>query len=106
MSLFDDQAKRVADTLFDEIGYAMWDVQQEIANAVEKHGLTNTPLNPLKDPKDSFIILAEEFGEVARALTDDEGSPENLEVELLQTAAMAIAMVVGVRIRSVVPSLG
>lgn len=36
-----------------------------------------------------LVILAEEFGEVARAIIDDD--QENLDVELVQVAAVAIA---------------
>lgn len=39
----------------------------------------------------AFVILAEEVGEVARALTYDEGDPDNLLAELIQVAWMAAA---------------
>ena len=81
-------------------------MQKEMYSAISKHGFENTPLNPWKDPRDSFIILAEEFGEVARALTRDEGDINNLIAELVQTATMAAAMAVGVQSKRIYDSYG
>lgn len=83
--------------LLEEFMYVLDDVTDEMASAIMKHGWEHTPLNPEKDLRDSYIILAEEVGEVARALTRDEGSLKNLEEELIQVATMAVAMVVGLR---------
>lgn len=78
------------------------DVYGELHRAVDKHGWEQTPMNPAKSLADSFIILAEEFGEVARALTHDEGDPDKLRDELTQTAAMAVAMVVAMVLQGTV----
>jgi NTP pyrophosphatase (non-canonical NTP hydrolase) len=63
-----------------------WD---ERTRAIEKHGVENTPLNKKMFPEAKLVILAEEFGEVARALTYDEGDPDNLKEELIQLGTMA-----------------
>lgn len=68
-------------------------VKGEIVSAVAKHGYKNTPLNEKMDIRDSYIILAEEVGEVARAI--QEGDNDNLEAELIQVAAMAVATLAG-----------
>lgn len=81
------------------------DIKEELKQAAFKHGMEQTPANPTKDVRDSFIILSEEFGEVARALTYDEGSTESLISELIQTATMAAAMVVGLRLRQIEESV-
>ena len=73
------------------------EINGELVRAIDKHTFDATPMNPFKDLRDSYIILAEEVGEVARALTYDEGDADNLEHELIQVAAMAVAMVVGMR---------
>jgi len=59
-------------------------------HAIDKHGFKSTPENPEMPDHEKFIILAEEFGEVARALTYDEGNQENLKEELVQLATMAL----------------
>jgi NTP pyrophosphatase (non-canonical NTP hydrolase) len=69
----------------------------EMHRAIDKHGWQNTPLNPQNDLRDSYIIIAEEVGEVARALTRDEGNLDNLQDELVQVATMCLATVVGIR---------
>lgn len=75
------------------------DMKAELKRALFKHGLEKTPLSPKMISEKAFIILSEEVGEVARALTYDEGSTENLIEELIQVATMAAAMVVGIRER-------
>jgi len=85
--------------VLDQISDALAEVGEELFSAVKKHGFEQTPMNPVKPLNDSFVILAEEFGEVARALTHDEGDIDNLVDELIQTATMAVAMIVGVRLR-------
>lgn len=101
------EASRIGDVSFleSELDHSEWiedvlaDVSSEIVRAAKKHGWKDVPTNPEISAEKAFIILAEEFGEVARALTHDEGSLDNLEDELIQTAAMAVAMLVGVRRR-------
>lgn len=67
------------------------EVYKELERAVEKHGWHQTPMNPLMDDKEKFIILVEEIGEVARAMTYDEGGAAQKKAELLQVIAMASA---------------
>lgn len=57
--------------------------------AVTKHGVDKTPLNKNMSHEEKLVILAEEFGEVARAMTYDEGDPDNLKQELIQLGTMA-----------------
>lgn len=87
----------VPEWAMDIISDSVADVAEELWSACRKHGFSQTPMNPGKSLNDSFVILAEEFGEVARALTHDEGDIKNLQAELIQTAAMAVAMLVGIR---------
>lgn len=61
----------------------------EMKRAVEKHGITQTPFNPEMDPYEKFVIVVEEVGEMARAMTYDEGNEQKLMSELLQVAAMS-----------------
>lgn len=62
-----------------------------MVHAIAKHGWNQTPLNPNRADVDNLPILVEEIGEVARAMTYDEGSNDALVKELLQTAAMALS---------------
>lgn len=74
-------------------------VQEEMNRQIAKRGQQNH--NPFK----YFTILAEEFGEVARVLEQEtEGKYPNkdeyhrqLEYELIQTAAVALAFVSAIR---------
>jgi hypothetical protein len=66
-------------------------LQAEMISAVAKHGRTRTPLNPDMPGAEKLIVLVEEVGEVARAMTYDNYDPDNLVRELIQTAAMALA---------------
>lgn len=50
-------------------------------------------LNPEQPLAEKMTVLWEEYGEVGRALTYDEGSRDQLEKELIQLAAMAAAWV-------------
>lgn len=72
--------------MINSVGKWYWD---ERNRAIDKHGFDNTPENPKMFDEAKFIILAEEFGEVARALTYDEGNLENLKEELVQLGTMA-----------------
>lgn len=77
------------------------DVQREMNRAIDKHGFERTPFDPRNDPRDSFITLSEEVGEVAQTFTYDKQDPNTLaerDAELIQVAAMAMAMVIAGRI--------
>lgn len=67
------------------------DLEEEIHSAIIKHGIHQTPLSDRMGEGEKFVILVEEIGEVARAMTYDEGDDEELREELLQVAAMAYA---------------
>lgn len=69
------------------------EVTSEIIRAAEKHG-TECMASPGLDVGKRLGILGEEYGEVCRATTYDNGSIENLREELIQTAAMAAAWVI------------
>jgi len=64
-------------------------IQAEMRRAIDKHGIEETPL--VQDDAGSLPILVEELGEVAKAMTYDNGDRAKLAAELLQTAAMALA---------------
>jgi NTP pyrophosphatase (non-canonical NTP hydrolase) len=70
-----------------------------MVHAIAKHGWAQTPLNPARKDVDNLPILVEEIGEVARAMTYDEGSNDALVKELLQTAAMALSWAEAVDVR-------
>lgn len=66
-------------------------IRDEMYSAIGKHGFHKTPLSwELSDEK-KLVILVEEVGEVARAMTYDEGSEVKLYKELIQVATMAAA---------------
>lgn len=66
-------------------------VHQERIRSIAKHGENAQDCLFFDDPK-CFLNLAEEFGEVAHALTYDSGKGlGELQKELIQVAAMAIA---------------
>lgn len=64
-------------------------LQAEMKRAVGKHGVEQTPL--VQPDAMCLAIAVEEVGEVARAMTYDNGDQAGLEKELLQTAAMFLA---------------
>jgi len=66
-------------------------LQAEMISAVAKHGRARTPLNRDMPGTEKLIVLVEEVGEVARAMSYDHYDPDNLVRELIQTAAMALA---------------
>lgn len=70
------------------------DVVAEYERARVKHH-DRTPFNPEVSEPTKFVILSEEIGEVARALTPDADTPVGhaapLRDELVQVAAMALA---------------
>jgi NTP pyrophosphatase (non-canonical NTP hydrolase) len=63
-------------------------INAEFVRAYVKHS-GHTPRDPRMSNGERLAILVEEVGEVARAMTYDEGSPEKLVRELIQVAAMA-----------------
>ena len=67
------------------------DVRHEVNRAIVKHGWELTPLNPSRTDQENFVVLVEEVGEVARAMTYDESDDIMLYQELIQVAAMAMA---------------
>lgn len=58
----------------------------------------STAANPALDPAYAFAILSEEVGEVARAIVEAE-SMAALRTELVQVAAVAVAMIEGIDAR-------
>lgn len=75
------------------------DVADERARQVEKHGDHTNPRSILEqlniNHPQALGVLTEEVGEVARAI--NEGDLSNLEVELIQVAAVASAWVENIR---------
>lgn len=70
-------------------GFTVSAIQTELIAAIGKHGFDRTPFNPDLSDQDKLVVLVEEVGEVARALTYDQGDREHLTHELIQVAAMA-----------------
>ena len=67
-------------------------IQAEMTGAIAKHGALMTPLNPEMTNEAKLVILVEEVGEVARAMTYDNGGDKDALVrELIQVTAMALA---------------
>lgn len=66
-------------------------VLDEIRSAVRKHGYARTPLSTDMGDASKLIVLVEEVGEIARAITYDNADYENLKAELVQVATMALA---------------
>lgn len=62
--------------------------------AIRKHH-GYTPSDPNMSKYERLVILTEEIGEVARAMTYDNGDRAQLRQELIQVAAMALASVAG-----------
>lgn len=67
------------------------EVSREVHRAHEKHGELSMVAVNGKTQAERLVILVEEVGEVARALTYDEGDRANLREELVQVAAMAVS---------------
>lgn len=82
-----DTIRSVRDRMWENDGLADR-VTEEMMRALEEHK-GHTPYSRTMIPEKKFIILAEEVGEVARALTYDEGSKAKLQEELIQVIAMA-----------------
>lgn len=70
-------------------------VTEELERAIAKHGFDRTPLDPGRETAADLVVLVEEVGEVARAMTYDNGNTQAYQDELVQVAAMALAMVIG-----------
>lgn len=70
-------------------------VEAEMSKAVAKHGGMQTPAGGALSDGECLVILVEEIGEVARAMTYDEGDPDNLDKEIIQVATMALAWLEG-----------
>lgn len=64
-------------------------ISAERLRAIAKHGYSHTPEWAGMPDTGKLIILAEEFGEVARAMTYDEGCKAKLKAELIQVATMS-----------------
>lgn len=79
--------RREFDTI---LGGVLEEVRSEVLRAIEKHGHEAMAM-PGLDVGKRLGILGEEYGEVCRATTYDNGDPENLLEELVQTAAMAVS---------------
>lgn len=71
-------------------------VVAERDSAIIKHGMAQTPANPDMTMDERLRIIVEEVGEVARAMTYDEGDPVKLRAELVQVATMAIMSLEGI----------
>lgn len=67
-----------------------FEIEEEFQRAHEKHDGW-TPAHHMMEVGQKLAILMEEVGEVARAVTYDEGDKENLKKELVQVATMALA---------------
>lgn len=81
--------ERVMDAFWDTDG--LFDqVSREARRAVDKHTFDRTPASLTISDASKLVILVEEVGEMARALTYDEGDREELKKELIQTATMAL----------------
>lgn len=65
-------------------------VDNEFGRAFDKHR-GQTPRSWSVGDSTSLVVLVEEVGEVARAMTYDEGDADKLVAELIQVAAMAAA---------------
>lgn len=74
---------QIHDSIHDEIDF-------EFDRAYKKHH-GRTPRSRQVSDGESLAILVEEVGEVARAMTYDEGDVNQLATELIQVATMAAA---------------
>lgn len=66
-------------------------VDAELVRACNKHGVHRTPLNSRMSNRSKLVILIEEVGEVARAMTYDEFDASKLYSELIEVSAMSAA---------------
>ena len=67
------------------------DVQAESERALAKHGPGKVLTNITMPRGEKLAALGEEFGEVCRALTYDNGDRTNLREELIQLGNLALA---------------
>lgn len=77
----------------------LYETHGEMVRAHEKHG-PESMLSPNQDAGVKLAILVEEVGEVARAMTYDNGDEQNLQEELIQVAAMALSWLHSRRVSS------
>jgi len=73
-------------------------IAAEFDRAYAKHD-GRTPRSHSVGDQESLVVLVEEVGEVARAMTYDEGDQEQLAAELIQVAAMSAAWAERILIR-------
>lgn len=73
------------------------EIWAEMRRAAAKHNWDQTPLNEVMRPCEKLVILVEEVGEVARAITYDEGNTDQLRKELVQVATMAAAWAMSIK---------
>lgn len=73
--------------------HAVWtEVQHARLAAHKKHGDNSIEAIPADDPR-WLTILVEETGEIARAMTYDNGSRKDLRAELVDVLAVASAWI-------------
>jgi NTP pyrophosphatase (non-canonical NTP hydrolase) len=82
-----DTIRSIRDRMWENDGLADR-VTEEMMSAFEEHK-DHTPYNRTMIPDKKLTILVEEVGEVARAITYDEGSKAKLMEELIDVIAMA-----------------
>lgn len=97
----DEAAERLLVWMEDRLVGAFGDVWDEMKRAISKHGMAEAPCNPRKSNADRLPILGEEFGEVCRAMTYDEGGREVLRKELAQVAGVAVLWLVGLELEDI-----
>lgn len=85
-------------TLFD-LTELTADIIAEAKRSVVKHGFARTAASSMLTDAEKFIILSEEIGEVATAMTYDRGSLEELEKELIQVATISSLWVTQIKNR-------
>ena len=85
----------IPDFIHSEIHHA---IDGEFARAFAKHAGKTTRSHSVGD-RESLVVLVEEVGEVARAMTYDEGDDDQLYAELIQVAAVAAAWAERIQIR-------
>lgn len=82
---------RKAPTILD---HELWPVFVEVVAEFKRADIKHGPRTLNKDTCtdiERIVVLGEEFGEVCRAMTYDEGDVVNLKEELIQVAHVAMA---------------
>lgn len=67
------------------------EVQEEARRAHDKHGKDSFILPGVRSDHERLEMLVEEVGEVARAMSRDEGDRDHMREELIQVAHLAVA---------------